>query len=90
MGTAHCFRYLKSFVSPHSDYGDVIWDKKFKSGLSEFRGRQHLKKLKGYGIWSHIYDPIDDLPFNNSDQYNQYQYQSNLINIMQLWLKGAN
>ena len=28
----------------------MIWDKVFKSGLSKFCGRQHLKKFKGYGL----------------------------------------
>ena len=28
----------------------IKWDKKFKSGLSKFRGRQPLKNFKGYGL----------------------------------------
>ena len=30
------------------------WDKVFKSGLSKFCGRQHLKNLKGYGLLTQI------------------------------------
>ena len=33
--------------------GNLIWDKAFKSGLSEFCGRQPLKNLKGYGLLKH-------------------------------------
>ena len=43
--------FSRSFFLSFCNIYKVIWDKVFKSGLSKFCGRQHLKNVQGYDLF---------------------------------------